>query len=40
MEFIEEQETAVNTNTKGSRKTKVSGDALKSKMKSGEIPLN
>lgn len=28
------------TNTKGNRKTSISGDALKSKMKSGDIPLN
>ncbi len=28
------------TNSKGSRKTSISGDALKTRMKSGDIPLN
>jgi hypothetical protein len=37
---IYENQTEKNSNTKGNRKTKISGDNLKSKMKSGEIPLN
>ena len=38
-EFIEEEkEKNVNKNSKGSRTTKVSGDQVKSKLKSGEIP--
>ena len=35
-----DNQTANNSNAKGSRQSKISGDALKSKMKSGEIPLN
>jgi len=38
-----EEETNESSNTisssKGSRKTRISGDALKSKIKNGEIPL-
>ena len=37
---IYDNQTANTSNSKGSRKTKISGDALKSKMQSGEIPLN
>lgn len=38
-EAIEEQkEQYTNKNAKGSRTTKVSGDQLKAKLKSGEIP--
>jgi hypothetical protein len=42
---VERQEEVENaqktqTNTKGNRKTSISGDALKSRMKSGDIPLN
>ncbi len=29
-----------NKNTKGSRQSKISGDALKTRMKNGEIPFN
>ncbi len=39
-QYIEDNAGTTNSNAKGSRKTKISGDALKSKMKSGEIPLN
>jgi hypothetical protein len=39
-EYVENNANASNSNTKGNRKSKISGDALKSKMKSGEIPLN
>jgi hypothetical protein len=28
------------SNSKGSRQTKISGDALKSKIKTGQVPLN
>lgn len=28
------------SNSKGSRQTKLSGDALKSKIKTGQVPLN
>lgn len=28
------------SNAKGARQTKISGDALKNKIKSGEVPLN
>jgi hypothetical protein len=35
----EEIRDKANPNAKGNRKTKISGDALKSKMSSGEIPL-
>jgi len=34
----EEKEKYANKNAKGSRTTKVSGDQLKAKLKSGEIP--
>jgi hypothetical protein len=42
---VERQEELENTqktqtNSKGNRKTSISGDALKSRMKSGDIPLN
>jgi hypothetical protein len=42
---VERQEEIENTqktqtNSKGNRKTSISGDALKSRMKSGDIPLN
>jgi hypothetical protein len=42
---VEQQEHVENmqktqTQSKGSRKTSISGDALKSRMKSGDIPLN
>lgn len=39
-QFIDDNSNAANSNAKGSRKTKISGDSLKTKMKSGEIPLN
>jgi hypothetical protein len=39
MEFIENQKSTSTSNSKGSRQSKISGDALKSKMKTGEIPL-
>jgi hypothetical protein len=38
MEKAREQQT--NKNSKGSRTTKVSGEALKNRIKSGELPLN
>lgn len=38
-EYFEEGQANKNSNAKGNRKTKISGDALKSKMSSGEIPL-
>ncbi len=42
---VEKQEQMDNmqknqTSSKGNRKTSISGDALKSRMKSGDIPLN
>lgn len=38
-ELIEEQQQQATVNTsKGNRTTRVSGDALKSKIKSGEVP--
>lgn len=38
-ELIEEEQAKyTNKNAKGSRTTKVSGDQLKAKLKSGEIP--
>jgi hypothetical protein len=38
-EAIEEQKEAINNKgTKGTRTTRVTGDQLKAKMKSGEIP--
>jgi hypothetical protein len=36
----EEMKNKANKNAKGSRKTKVSGEALKNKIKSGEVPLS
>lgn len=39
MEFIENEKTTMTSNSKGNRQTKLSGDALKNKMQSGEIPL-
>lgn len=39
-EEIMEQNISNNSNSKGNRTSKISGDNLKSKMKSGEIPLN
>ena len=36
----EEMTNKANSNAKGSRKTKVSGEALKNKIKSGEVPLS
>jgi hypothetical protein len=39
-EYVENNSSTPNANAKGTRKSKISGDALKSKMKSGEIPLN
>ena len=32
--------TSNNSNAKGSRQSKISGDALKTKMQTGQIPLN
>ena len=40
IEYIENEKTNQTSTSKGNRKTKISGDSLKSKMKSGEIPLN
>jgi hypothetical protein len=40
MEYIENEKAAATSNSKGNRQTKISGDALKNKMKNGEIPLN
>jgi len=37
---IYDNQTTTSPNSKGSRQSKISGDALKNKMKSGEIPLN
>ena len=37
---VEEMTNRGNQNAKGSRKTKVSGEALKNKIKSGEVPLS
>jgi hypothetical protein len=37
---VEETTNKANSNAKGSRKTKVSGEALKNKIKSGEVPLS
>jgi len=34
-----DNQTAKSSTSKGTRQSKVSGDALKSKLKSGEIPL-
>jgi hypothetical protein len=38
-EAAEKARNSANPNAKGSRKTKVSGEALKNKIKSGEVPL-
>lgn len=38
-EAAEKARNNANPNAKGSRKTKVSGEALKNKIKSGEVPL-
>lgn len=35
---MEEEKNNVSTGGKGSRTTKISGEALKSRLKSGEIP--
>lgn len=40
MEYIEDRKANMDSNSKGNRKSKISGDALKNKMKNGEIPLN
>jgi len=40
MEYIENEKATATSNSKGNRQTKISGDALKNKMQSGEIPLN
>lgn len=37
-EKMKEEQT--NKNAKGSRSTRLSGDALKTKLKTGELPLN
>jgi hypothetical protein len=37
-EKLREEMKSKNGNSKGSRSTRISGDALKNKMKSGEIP--
>lgn len=39
IETIENQQVQKGSNSKGNRQSKISGDALKSKMMSGEIPL-
>ena len=39
-EHYEEQNQAVKSNSKGNRTSTVSGDALKNRMKNGDIPLN
>lgn len=36
----EEQTKAAKSNSKGNRSSTVSGDALKNRMKNGDIPLN
>jgi hypothetical protein len=38
-EAAEQASAKANPNAKGNRKTKVSGEALKNKIKSGEVPL-
>jgi hypothetical protein len=38
-EAAEQANAKANPNAKGNRKTKVSGEALKNKIKSGEVPL-
>ena len=35
-----DNQTVNNSNAKGSRQSKISGDALKTKMQTGQIPLN
>lgn len=40
VERMKEETKTRNSSSKGNRKTRVSGDVLKSKMKNGEIPLN
>jgi hypothetical protein len=39
-EHNNEQTKAAKSNSKGNRTTTVSGDALKNRMKNGDIPLN
>lgn len=39
-EIIDNSQTTTNSSAKGNRQSKVSGDALKNKMRTGEIPLN
>ena len=39
IETIENQQVKNGSNSKGNRQSKISGDALKTKMMSGEIPL-
>lgn len=39
-EHIEDQKQTAKTNSKGNRTSTVSGDALKNRMKNGDIPLN
>lgn len=39
-EHNEEQTQAAKSNSKGNRTSTVTGDALKSRMKNGDIPLN
>ncbi|CAK0741625.1 conserved hypothetical protein [Gammaproteobacteria bacterium] len=39
-EYQEEQTQVAKSNSKGNRTSTVSGDALKNKMKNGDIPLN
>lgn len=39
-EHYKEQTQTAKSNSKGNRTTTVSGDALKNKMKNGDIPLN
>ena len=39
-EHQEEQTKAAKSNSKGNRTSTVSGDALKNRMKNGDIPLN
>jgi hypothetical protein len=39
-EYQEEQTKTAKSNSKGNRSSTVSGDALKNRMKNGDIPLN
>lgn len=39
IETIENQQVQKGSNSKGNRQSKISGDALKTKMMSGDIPL-